>query len=238
MSPISGTVRTLIHFYRAGVLWWAAVIAVGFLLIGTGIEVWGTPDRSIWAYADEPIRWVVLVMGLLVAPSLFRVMVAHGVTRRSFAIGSGLAIGLFALAVALYAVAGFLVERALYAAAGTPANVVESHLFDSTGQVHLVFAEYGLISAAYLVTGWLIGVAFQRYWLLGVVLLPVAMLPAVLVDSLLGTRPDGWFPEQADLGTPDLPLGVALLLAVGVVVLGLLGGHGYLHRVPLRQGRS
>jgi hypothetical protein len=238
-DPFAPAVWTLIRFYRTGALWWAGVVAVGFLLIGLGIHIWGEPDRSIWAYTGEPVRWVTFVMGLLVVPGLFRAMVAHGVTRRTFAIASGIAIGMFAVAVALYAVVGFLVERALYAAADTPTTVEAPHLFDSSGQLHLIFAEYALATAVYLVAGWLIGVGFQRHWLIGVASILVAGLSVTVVEQTVGTGAHGpWRPGELDLGLADLPLGFALPLAVGVILAGLLAGRWLLHRTPIKASRS
>lgn len=236
MSP---AVWTLIRFYRAGLAWWAGLFAIGLVPIGLAAH-YGEPDRSLWVYVSgAPIRWVLLVMGLLVAPSLFRAMVAHGVTRRTFAVASGIAIVLFAVAVAVFAVVGFLVERALYAGGGHPTTVEGTHLFDSTGQIHLIFAEYALLAAAYLVTGWLIGVGFQRHWLVGIGFLPVALAPSAVISLALRAQPDGlWSPNEADIDFLSLPLGVALPLAVAVVALGLLAGQRFLHTAPLKANES
>lgn len=238
-DQIGPAVRTLTRYYRTGVAWWAGFFAIVLVPIGLAAR-YGAPDRSLWAYVSgAPIRWVLLVMGLLVAPSLFRAMVAHGVTRRTFTVACGVAIGLLAVAVAVFAVVGFLVERALYAGGDHPTTVEGTHLFDSTGQIHLIFAEYALIAAAHLVTGWLIGVGFQRHWLAGIGFLPVALAPAAVGSLVLSAQPDGpWFPDAPVIGNLDLPLGITLSLALSVVMLGLLIGRWLLHPVPIKANNS
>jgi hypothetical protein len=239
-GPVGVALGTLVRFFRSGLLWWGAVIAAGFLAIELAASHWGEPDQSIWAYAGTPVRWVMLVLGILAVPSLFRVLVAHGVTRRSFAAAGGAAIGLLAVVTGCFMVAGFLVERVLYTAADQPTTLAEQHLFDSTGQLHLVFAEYALITAAYLATGWLVGAGYLRFgWLRGTLALPAAAIPVAGVEFLLGTgRTSGWGTGELDITAPALPLGVALLLAVALVGLGLLAGRWLLYPVPAKPKTS
>ncbi|HEY8471095.1 MAG TPA: hypothetical protein VIL37_00455 [Natronosporangium sp.] len=57
---------------------------------------------------------------------------------------------------------------ARYAAGDHSTALPEPHLFTATDQLHLIFVEYTLVAAAFLVSGWLVGVGFVRLgWLAG-----------------------------------------------------------------------
>jgi hypothetical protein len=239
-GTVFATLRALARIFRSGLLWWGGAIAGGFLTVGFAIGRWGQPDRSIWTYSGTWVRWVLLVIGILVVPLMFRVLVAHGITRRGFAAASAAGIGLLAAITGCYMVIGYLVERAFYAAGDHPTTLMQPHLFDSTGQVHLIFAEYALLAGASLVTGWLVGVGYLRLgWFFGTLALPLTAIPVAAVEYLLGTWPSaGWNLGQLDVAAPGLPLGVALPLAAAAVGLGLLAGRWLLHAVPIKPKTS
>ena len=235
-APVSATLGVLTRIFRTGLLCWAGAIAVVFLAIGYSIARWGQPDRSIWAYSGTTVRWVLLVLGILVAPLLFRVAVAHGVTRRGFAAACATGFGLLAAATGCYMAVGFLVERAFYAAGDHPTTLMQPHLFDSTDQLHLVFAEYALLAGACLVTGWLVGVGYLRLgWFFGTLALPLAIFPTAAVEYLLGTRPSTTWGLDGFEATAELPVGVAIPLAAATVGLGLLFGRWLLHGAPVKS---
>jgi hypothetical protein len=238
-SSIGAALGALARIFRSGLLWWGGAIAVVFLMIDYSASRWGQPDRSIWAYSGSWVRWVLLVLGILVV-LVFRVLVAHGITRRGFAAASAAGIGLVAAATGCLMVAGFALERAFYAANDHPTTLMQPHLFDSTGQYHLIFAEYALLAGAYLATGWLVGVGYLRLgWLGGTVALPLAAVPMAAVEFVLGTGPRaGLGSDRLALATPELPVGVTLLLAGTAVGLGLLAGRWLLHPVPVKSKTS
>jgi hypothetical protein len=240
-GTVSATLFVLTRIFRTGLLWWGGGIAVGFLTVSWFLSSLGDPDRSVWAYSGSWVRWVLLVIGILVAPLLFRVLVAHGITRRGFAVASAAGIGLLAAATGGYMAAGFLVERAFYAAGDDPPTLMQPHLFDSTGQFHLVFAEYALLAGAYLVSGWLIGVGYLGVgWFFGTLALPLAAIPVAAVELLFGTAlgGGGFNPNRVTVTAPDLPVVVTLLLAAAAIGLGLLAGRWLLHSVPVKAKTS
>lgn len=243
MSPpaiIAPATRIVLRFFGPGLAWWAVAAAAGFLLISLGSLRWGDRDSSLWApWAGTVTRWVLFVVGILVVPSLFRVMVAHGASRRTFVAASGAAIAVLGAATGLYLVAGFLAERALY---GDQLPAPEgSHLFDSTGQLHLIFAEYAVLAGAYLVSGWLIGAGYLRFgwlrfgWLIGTAFAVAAFLLVVVVELILGT--DGGPTATATDRPPALPVAPALVLAVVAIAAGLLAGRWLLATVPVAPKR-
>jgi len=234
MSTVAPVLRTFASFGRVSLLGFAAILTGLVGVVGLATHRWGELDHSVWVIAGLPVSIYLFVLGILAPATLLMPLVAHGVTRRAFAVASGVATLVLGAGAGLYMVVGFLAERAAYAAVGGSAALQEPHLFDTTGQLHLVFAEYSLLAAAYLVAGWLIGIGYQRFgWLGGTIGVLPALLPFAAVEFALGLGP----PEPSR-PTADLPVGAGLLLAMVAVGIGLLAGRWLLHGVPVRAKKS
>jgi hypothetical protein len=234
MSTVAPVLRTLASFGRVSLLGFTAILTGLVVVVGLATHRWGELDHSVWVIAGAPVTIYLFVLGIMASAMLLSPLVAHGVTRRTFAAASGVATLALAVAAGLYMVAGFLAERAAYAAVGGAAELQEPHLFDATGQLHLVFAEYSLLAAANLVAGWLIGIGYQRFgWLGGTLCVLPALLPVAAVELALGVG-------SAELPRPaaEVPVGAGLPLATAAVALGLLAGRWLVHAVPVRARKS
>jgi hypothetical protein len=225
-----------------------------WLLVPAGLGVIATPlvaitihhaidplNISIWEFAGQPLRWLMFASGVVLGVAM-PVVIAHGVTRRTFAAAATLFIGLVALAAAGYMTAGYLVERAAYAATDLPYTVGDDHLFTGVEQVHLLLAEYALAFAGYLTSGWLVAVCYYRLGpVRGTLCLPLTVLPLVAVEgSLIASS---WFfgalaglavgERYQGLSEPLPPL-LRIGLAVAAVAAGLLAVRRFTRRLPVR----
>ncbi|HLV59210.1 MAG TPA: hypothetical protein VKY81_10145 [Natronosporangium sp.] len=230
--PVRAVVRTMLREQR-----WLALTAL-LLPVAAGaitllVRAFADVDGSVWEPGGTALRWMMLVVGATATPLYLPTYVAHGVTRRRFTVAATLAAGGLAAAAAAYLAAGLLVERVLSVAGGAGApRLANAHLFDSTGQVHLVVAEYGLAFLAYLVTGWLLGSVYYRYggWR-GTLLVPLALVPLAAVEVLINA-----VDELAGLlGTgPHLAVPLAAGLGLAVVAAGLLAVRVVVRDAPVR----
>lgn len=197
-----------------------AVITAGALLrlaFDQSFGFSGDP-RSVWEGTGAILRWFLLVVAVCIPVLQLPVLVAHGVTRRRVADATAVLLPLVAVAGAAVMAVGFLVEHAVADAAGQARSVAESHLFDEPTQVHLVLAEYTLVLAAWMVTGWLIGLGYYRFGLhWGTLALPAAVLPMLATEYLFGTALGIGLDPISAAG----PLGVRLAAALAVTVAGV-----------------
>ncbi|MFS8520193.1 MAG: hypothetical protein FWJ87_02110 [Micromonosporaceae bacterium] len=221
--------------------WWLGLVAlllpVGAAAITLVVRTF-TYDGSVWEVSawelgGTSIRWMLFVLGVTVTPLYLPTYVAHGVTRRRFTVAATLAGGGLAVSAAVYLAAGLVVERVLSAAIGAgEAQLINSHLFDSASQVHLVVVEYVLAFLAYLVTGWLLGSVYYRFggWR-GTLLAPLALLPLAAVEALIAT-----VDELAGLlgAGPGAAVPLAAGLGLAAVTAGLLTVRVTVRDVPLR----
>ncbi|WP_020390084.1 hypothetical protein [Kribbella catacumbae] len=183
-------------------------------LIGSGI------DHSIWDYGTQSPKYFSAAIGITLTPALFSLMIAHGVTRRMFALAGSIILVGAATATAVIWVLAYQVEHAIYASAGLDQTLSNPHLFTKTSQVGLVFTEFFLLILAHEVAGWLIGIGFYRFgFFKGLLLLPLGLVPAAAAELLLVAQ---WLADalrSTGYHRPSLAIGVPGVLAVSVLGL-------------------
>ena len=230
--PLATVARTMLREQR-----WLALVApllpVGACAVALLVRAFTGFDGSVWEPGGTAVRWMLLALGVAITPAYLPTYVAHGVTRRRFTVAAMLTGGGLAVAAAVYVAAGLLVERLLFAARDTGGpRLVNSHLFDSAGQVHLVVVEYGLAFLAYLVTGWLVGTVYYRYGgRRGTLLAPLALLPLAAVEALINAYDD--LAELLGAG-PEAAVPLAVGLGLAAVAAGLLAVRVAVRDVPVR----
>lgn len=200
-------------------------------LIGSGIE------HSIWDYGTQSPKYFSGAVGVTLTPALFTLLIAHGVTRRMFAVAGSILLVGAAAATALIWVLAYQVERGVYDIAGLNQAMENPHLFTKTTQVGLIFTEFFLLILAHEVAGWLIGIGFYRYgfWK-GLLLLPLGVLPAAAAEFLLVAQ---WLADalrSTGYHRPPLAIGVPGVLAVSA--LGLYAGYLMLRSMALKPAKS
>jgi hypothetical protein len=203
-------------------VWLATFVIITGLAVGIG--VWGDLESSLWQSAAAGWqRWLVLASGVSALSTFAPMLLTNGVTRAqlaSSAIVTGLAL---AALVAVFVAVGYLVEGVVFA----QNDVV--HRFDMSGAdpgptigaVRLpgLGLEYLITAYAAYVTGWQVAIGFFRSHVAGgIVRIPAAVVPLLLVEALLGNSPaafidNSWFSDR------EVPLAVTVLGAVAVLAV-------------------
>ncbi|GAA0956783.1 hypothetical protein GCM10009554_66630 [Kribbella koreensis] len=208
------------------------VVMTGSFLIGGLVSqlIGGGLDHSIWDYGTQSPKYFSAAIGITLAPALFNLLIAHGVTRRMFSVAAGILLVGAAAATALLWVVAYQIERVIYDWAGLTQTLANPHLFTKTSQVGLIFTEFFLLIIAHEAAGWLIGISFYRFgfWK-GLLLLPLGVLPAAAAELLLVAQ---WLADAlrtTSYHRPSLAIGVP-----GVLVASALGLYfGYLMLRPM-----
>ncbi|MFI0419954.1 hypothetical protein [Spongiactinospora sp. 9N601] len=212
-----------------------AIFVVVVMGVAVAIGVLGDLESSVWERAVQAARWYVLVIGITVVRLYLPVYVAHGRTRREFAGQAAVFTLLFAPAVSALTALGYLLEGLVYRLGGWPHQIADRHLFGGPGQVPLVLAEYWAQYLVWVSAGVLLGAAFYRLSVGGVLLIPVAAVPVILVHS--ATDLIQALPIIGRLPMPDLPgtTGMAITAAIGGCVLVFALTWTFIRDMPIRN---
>jgi hypothetical protein len=211
-----------------------------FAFLVTGIVIQHATcgvHNSMWDYGTPSPKYFSIAIGITATPAYFALMVSHGVTRRMFSVAAGIYLTGAAAATSMLWVLVHRVEHALYSWQGRPGNLTNPHRFTSTSQVGLVFTEFFLLILSHEVAGWLLGITFFRFgfWR-GVLLLPLALLPAAAAESLLVAE---WLAAVLNnAGYHRPPLAVAVPAVLVVSALGLYAGYRVLRPVAVKPGKG
>ena len=214
------------------------VMLVAFLLGGLIFQlVSGGNGHSVWDYGTQSPKYFSAAVGITLTPALFALMVAHGVTRRMFAVASSILLVGAAAATAVIWVLAYQAERGLYDLAGLTQLLDNPHLFTKTSQAGLIFIEFFLLILSHEAAGWLIGISFFRFgfWR-GLLLLPLGVLPAAAAEFLLVAQ---WLAEAlrtTGYHRPPLAIGVPGVLVVSA--LGLYFGYLLLRPMGLKPAKG
>jgi hypothetical protein len=231
MSPRRLVAVNLLRIYRPVALWfWATmvvVVAVGMTVVNHVTE----PSFSLWlVVAGAAAKYWLAVVGILLISLHLRQFVANGISRHDFLAGSALAglpvAVLFAVAVPL----GHAAEQGLMRLAGPlPAQYPTTSLGTALQEFgHIVPA-----ALAFLVTGAAASAGFYRFGARGgLALLPVAVLPVVAAEALLGVDEQGGFEVRF------LPYAAAALITLALTASGALLFHREVRDVAIRRGAA
>ncbi len=221
--------RHLFAAYRRVYTWFWAIMLLLLAGLCLSYEVFGNymldSDRaSMWEVAGMAApRWFLFVMGLMFVTVNLPVVVAHGITRRTYFQGAVL----FSLAssafASLFVLFGFGVERAVYHLSGMWAELTHPYPVNSLGEAGRLWVEVFIGTMAYMVSGWLAGMAFYRLrpWI-AIACTPVAAAPLIAVSARPLGQPAAW----------------ELMLTAAVSVVGLAIGYVLVRGVALRPRKA
>ncbi|TCC40073.1 hypothetical protein E0H75_39070 [Kribbella capetownensis] len=214
------------------------VMVVAFLAVSLIIQLaTGTVDHSVWDYGTQSPKYFSMALGITLTPAYFPLLVAQGVTRRMFSVAAGIYLTLAAVATAVLWVAAYQIEHLLYSWQDWPETFTNPHLFTTTSQVGLVFAEFFLLILSHEVAGWLLGITFVRFgfWR-GVLLLPLAVIPAAAAEFFLIAQ---WLADPlSSIGYQRPPLAVAVPSILAVAALGLYAGYLVVRPLALKPAKG
>lgn len=214
--------------------YWPAIILIA-LALRIGIAVVNEFNASVWSAAVSLSPIYLAVIGAIAGGVVMARYIAQGITRRHFATGAMAMIVSCALIAGVITMIGYGVEEVVFSLAGIHHVLAEPSVFESASRALGVFASYVLLNAVYMCCGWTAGVGFYRWgWGGGALFLPVAVLPVMLVEWLVGSD---WAwnpttivgPARVYMSLPgriagdiEISVLVAVLISTLAVGLGLL----------------
>ncbi|MET9271310.1 hypothetical protein [Kribbella sp. NPDC003557] len=223
---------------RPMLLGYWAVMVVALFLGGLLIQlVTSGVTSSAWDYGTQSPKYFSMAVGITVTPAYFALLISQGITRRMFSLAAGIYLAGAAAVTSLLWVLVYQVERLLYAAQDWPDKLTNPHLFTSTTQAGLIFAEFFLLILSHEVTGWLLGITFVRFgvWR-GILLLPLALLPAAAAEFLLVAQ---WLADVlSSIGYERPPLAIAAPSVLVVSALGVYAGYRVLRPMAVKPPKG
>ncbi|WP_033343903.1 hypothetical protein [Catenuloplanes japonicus] len=214
-------------------MYWAIMLLVYVSVISL-IAILDTLEHSMWqSIGGPPPRYWLLSMGIVTVLQ-GRVYVSLGVTRRQLGEAYLTLYVLMALLFATVYTIGFAPEYAIYAAGGVLDHLAEP--YPSAG--FRTFISAVVVNLAHLVAGALIGIGFYRYRVWGgLLIIPVAVVPAVAVEVAFGTR---WAGEGINtlLGLPVASLPVGLAVAAAILAVLVAGTYRTYRTMPIRAAAT
>ncbi|MGZ0151203.1 hypothetical protein ACXJJ3_29385 [Kribbella sp. WER1] len=215
-----------------------AVMVFALFLVGLLIQLLsGGVTASAWDYGTQSPKYFSMAVGITVTPAYFALLISQGITRRMFSVAAGIYLTGAAVATSVLWVLVYQLERGLYGWQGWPDKLTNEHLFTNPSQAGLIFAEYFLLILSHEVTGWLLGITFVRlgFWR-GVLLLPLALVPAVAAELLLVAQ---WLAGILhNVGYHRPPLAVAVPGVLLVSALGLYAGYRVLEPMGVKPPKG
>jgi hypothetical protein len=241
-ATAGGRLRSVLQAMMIGlrpmILGYCLVMVVSFAIGGLITQYFGGGlDHSMWDYGTQSPKYFSAAIGITLTPALFTLLIAHGVTRRMFALASSILLVGAAASLALLWVVVYQVERGIYDLAGLTQTLGNPHLFTKTSQVGLIFTEFFLLIISHEVAGWLLGIGFYRFgfWK-GLALLPIGLLPAAAAELLLVAQ---WLAQAlANTGYHRPPLAVGVPGVVAVSAIGLYYGYLLIRPMGLKPAKG
>jgi hypothetical protein len=206
------------HLAWLGFVWLTATVIYAIVVVC--VARWGSIDESLWqSVVAGWQRYVIFGAGITIATTFMRMLVRNGVTRRTLSHAAAIAMGVIAVTVALWNVVGFAVERVVYDANGWAQTLRSDAVFEWR-DLPRVAVDTGLVVAAYYAAGWIVGMCFYRWGVLGgIIRLLPALLPAALMELVVS--PDfGGIDADVLASWRDRPP-VILTLAAGSALLAV-----------------
>ena len=130
-ATAGGRLRSVLQAMMIGlrpmVLGYCLVMVVTFAIGGLITQYFGGGlDHSMWDYGTQSPKYFSAAIGITLTPALFTLLIAHGVTRRMFAVASSILLVGAAASLALLWVVVYQVERGIYDLAGLTQTLGES----------------------------------------------------------------------------------------------------------------
>lgn len=223
---------------RPAVVGYWAVMLVVFFAIGVVFQLaTGRLNQSMWDYGTQSPKYFSMAMGITLTPAYLTLLIAQGVTRRMFSVAASIYIAAAAIATAGLWVLVYQAEHLIYSSQGWSQALQNPHLFGDTSQRDLIFTEFFLLILSHEAAGWLLGITFYRFgfWR-GVLLLPLALIPAAAAEFLLIAQ---WLADAlGSIGYQRPPLAVAVPSILVVSALGMYVGYLLLRPMALKPAKG
>lgn len=201
----------LLSFFR----WWILAIVIVVILAATITGQFITLDSSWWGNLLSGARFAVAIMAGVMVYEYIATATVTGVTRREFGIAQLWCNILLAMALAVLATVGLVIEHLIFSAAGWthPSPTLESdagmnNIGEVLGSASLYFVAFPFV----VMVGFIIGCSFYRNGILGSVLIIPVLFIAI---TLQGTQFDNSIVFFGLFNVP--PISLPLVVASSIV---------------------
>lgn len=196
------------------------LVAVAYAIVVVCVAIWGDIDTSLWvSIAAGWQRWPLGVIGFLMIATFSRMFVENGVTRRRLGDAATVSLVLLSTLSGTYITLGFLIERVVYDTNDWPQMNDERNLTYGAIGYATVLLTYTVVAAAYFVSGWLLGIVFNRDRdiVVAVLSVPLAIIPVAVCELLVTPMVGG---AQIDVLSDlmSLSLWVSTPITIAVIV--------------------
>ena len=231
MNPPRLVAVNLLRIYRPVALWLGVTMIVCVGIGMTMATVLTEPTFSLWlVIAGASAKYWLGVVGVLLVTLHLRQFVANGITRHDFLAGTAIAGLLAAVLLAAVVPLGHGAEQLLMGLGGP---LPPRYPTTSFGTALREFGHILPASLAFLVTGAAASAGFYRFGAWGgLALLPLAVLPVVVAEALLGVDEHGGFDVRF------VPYAAAALITLAVTALGALLYQREMRDVAIRRGTA
>jgi hypothetical protein len=230
-SPHRRVARCFAGDMAAYTVFWVPIVVVVTVAVGVLIARTGTVDASLWQGVHGFTRWLLVGGGFIAARHYLPMFVAHGISRRHILAGIWPVMAGLAVVLGVATGVAFAVEGVVFDALGWNHVISDEgnrFLYQRPDQYTLIIPATAIADLSYLVTGTLIGATYARGGVVGTLLLPVSVLPALVTEVTGG----GWLLDDA-LASTDLPVAAGLAAGLAACALGAVGATLALRNVEL-----
>jgi hypothetical protein len=209
-------------------------------IIAIAINIFGNVTNSIWDPATQIIRWFSFGIGTWTVYVFLPTYIAHGATRRDYAIRAlGFTI-VFSLVLAALTTLGFVIERIIYGIADWPQKLSSDGLFSSPSDLPMIFVAFLMAYGLWTVTGTLVGAAFYRFGGGGL----ISFVPGLLLIGVADLAVDSGVPlfgfvlragEVLLSGLADAPTAATVALCIAGYLFGAAITWSVVRDIPVRS---
>ncbi len=245
-TPTAVTDRWVLARHRLGddawgvVLLWAGFAVFVFAMI-FAVAAFRPIEVSGWETASQIPRWFAGGVGVYLTAVYLPLYIAHGFTRREIARQQFVATLGTLLVMSALMTLGYAIERAVYAVAGWPQALTQSHLFDSATSYSLVFLEFLLLFTVWTAAGAFAGAAIYRNPLNWWFAIPVAIAMIGVSEAALNpgffevvTSLTGWL----GLTPGGVSVAASVAIVTGCLTVSLPSTWWLVRDLPLRNQRA
>lgn len=219
--------------HLAWLAWVWLTITIVYAGVIAAIARFGTVDESMWqSVVAGWQRWVVFAAGITTTTTFLRMLVRNGATRALLSSASTVTMAVIGVVAGLWITAGFAVEKLVYDRFGWTQEVDGGTVLQWS-DLWRVALESPLVLAAYFVAGWLVGVGFYRFGVVGgIVLLLPSMIPAALCELVASEDVGGVGAATSWLDQPHLAITVAV--GAAAIAAGVWAARRITRDTPVR----
>lgn len=221
-------------------LLWAGFAVFVFAMV-FAVAAFRPIEVSGWETGSQIPRWFAGAVGIYLTAVYLPLYVAHGYTRRESARQLTVATAGTIIIIAALMTLGFAIERAIYAVAGWPQALTQSHLYDTASNYPMVFLEFLLLFTVWVAAGAFAGAAIYRNPANGLFAVPVGIVMIGLAESVLNpgffevvTAFAGWL----GLAPDGVSVTASIVITASSLAVALPATWWLVRDLPLRNERG